>query len=266
MKAIRCAQFSCLVAALIPCSLAVAQEKPEEPGKGMLMKFDSLKDSAVLDQAGQQIGEVSDVVVNASDGKFRYAAVKPGEFVNRGEELVAVPWGLFAPEQQEGKMSLTFQADEAVLKEAPGFTENQKWPDAPEESFWKEVTGKSSKDTAGGQGMRVSNVAGAKVKSTKGKDIGEVDAVVVDLAENKVAYATVGVGGFLGIGETNVAVPLEAMELAEPKSKDGDKYFQLKFSEEKVKDAPRVAGDAADENLQRRMKRFFNVPQDEKKK
>ena len=54
----------------------------------------------------------------------------------------------------------------------------------------------------------IGDLLGRNVLAAGGEDIGEVDEFV---RMNDRLYAVVGVGGFLGIGERNVAVPLERM-------------------------------------------------------
>ena len=45
----------------------------------------------------------------------------------------------------------------------------------------------------------------------------------------------VGVGGFLGVGEKNVAVPFQALKVAE---KDGKRYLVLDTTKEALQTAP----------------------------
>jgi sporulation protein YlmC with PRC-barrel domain len=54
--------------------------------------------------------------------------------------------------------------------------------------------------------MRVMDLVGTNVFGANGDDVGEVDNVVL---KNGRLAAIVGVGGFLGLGEHDVAVPLE---------------------------------------------------------
>lgn len=56
-----------------------------------------------------------------------------------------------------------------------------------------------------------SQVRGATVRTSDGREAGEIDRLVVDVERGKVAYALVAKGGFLGIGEEWRAVPLAAL-------------------------------------------------------
>jgi sporulation protein YlmC with PRC-barrel domain len=48
---------------------------------------------------------------------------------------------------------------------------------------------------------------GARIKNADNKDIGEIDALIVNSADGKITHVVVGKGGIAGIGETKVVVP-----------------------------------------------------------
>jgi len=52
---------------------------------------------------------------------------------------------------------------------------------------------------------------GKNVYGADGERIGDVNDVVIDLQPGGVPVIVIGVGGFLGLGEKNVAVPLGAL-------------------------------------------------------
>lgn len=56
--------------------------------------------------------------------------------------------------------------------------------------------------------LRASNLEGMKVVDMQGKEIGEIDDIILDLNGGKVHAAVLGFGGFLGIGEKNYAFPV----------------------------------------------------------
>ncbi|SCY00209.1 PRC-barrel domain-containing protein [Microvirga guangxiensis] len=61
--------------------------------------------------------------------------------------------------------------------------------------------------------MMASDLIGTRVVSTNNESIGDINDVIMD-RNGKIMAAVVGVGGFLGIGEKDVAVPFEALEFA----------------------------------------------------
>lgn len=66
---------------------------------------------------------------------------------------------------------------------------------------------------------RASQLDGVDVYNQNNERIGEIDDVLVDKS-GKVEAVVIGVGGFLGIGERNVAVPFDALQwqMEEPRT------------------------------------------------
>jgi sporulation protein YlmC with PRC-barrel domain len=55
-------------------------------------------------------------------------------------------------------------------------------------------------------------IKGSAVRNPQGEEIGSIEDVVVDVKKGNVAFAVIGVGGFLGVGEKNVAVPWDRLQ------------------------------------------------------
>lgn len=60
---------------------------------------------------------------------------------------------------------------------------------------------------------RLSNQLDFTVWSQDGEQIGEVDDMVLDLDNTRIAYVVVGTGGFLDLGERHVLVPWDSLQL-----------------------------------------------------
>lgn len=56
------------------------------------------------------------------------------------------------------------------------------------------------------------SIKGSAVSNPQGEQVGDIQDVVVDVRKGDVAFAVVGVGGFLGVGEKNVAVPWDRLQ------------------------------------------------------
>lgn len=84
-------------------------------------------------------------------------------------------------------------------------------------------TGSSTMNQSGAQGqfmtqiqsgqIMASDLIGTRVVSANNESIGDINDVVLD-RNGQVMAAVVGVGGFLGIGEKDVAVPFNSLEFA----------------------------------------------------
>ena len=60
---------------------------------------------------------------------------------------------------------------------------------------------------------RISNLLDFRVVLQGGEDVGEVDDLVLDFTQQHVVYLVVGAGGVLGIGEKDLLIPWDAIEL-----------------------------------------------------
>jgi sporulation protein YlmC with PRC-barrel domain len=61
-------------------------------------------------------------------------------------------------------------------------------------------------------GYRASQLIGRTVHNDRGEDIGKIDDLIV--GRDKVLFAIVGVGGFLGIGQRLIAVPYASLTMS----------------------------------------------------
>jgi sporulation protein YlmC with PRC-barrel domain len=59
-----------------------------------------------------------------------------------------------------------------------------------------------------------SDLIGTRIKNAQGKDIGELDQLLIDPKDGKISHAVVGVGGFLGVGEKQLVVPWSDVKVA----------------------------------------------------
>ena len=57
------------------------------------------------------------------------------------------------------------------------------------------------------------DLIGTRIKDAQGKDIGEIDALLIDPKDGKVSHAVVGAGGLLGLGEDKVVVKWSELKM-----------------------------------------------------
>lgn len=86
------------------------------------------------------------------------------------------------------------------------------------------------KDVA--RGYRASELTGRDVKNSLGETIGSVDDLIVD--REKVLFAILQIGGFLGIGGFLVAIPYDSLEI----SADGSTIVLSAGSKEDLQKLP----------------------------
>ena len=81
---------------------------------------------------------------------------------------------------------------------------------APAKDTWSSRTA-----WANAEGLYESKqIIGTRIKGADGKDLGEIDQLMIDPKDGKIAYAVVGLGGFAGIGERHVVVPWSDVKLS----------------------------------------------------
>jgi len=66
-------------------------------------------------------------------------------------------------------------------------------------------------DTAQTVAGRDDDIRRRDVKDQDGNDLGKIDDLLIDQEENKVRFLLVASGGFLGIGERNSFIPVDAI-------------------------------------------------------
>ena len=87
---------------------------------------------------------------------------------------------------------------------------------------------------------RGSKLIGATVYGPDNASIGNINDVLIG-NDGKIRAVVIGVGGFLGVGEKNVAVPLDALNISrKPDSSSIDK-ITVSYSKDELKSAPTFA-------------------------
>jgi len=96
--------------------------------------------------------------------------------------------------------------------------------------------------TAHGNEMRASKLIGTTVKNDANESIGSINEIVLG-KDGKVAAVVIGVGGFLGMGEREVAVNFDALRVAQ--DANNRTVVSLDATKDTLKAAPewRWAGD-----------------------
>jgi sporulation protein YlmC with PRC-barrel domain len=82
--------------------------------------------------------------------------------------------------------------------------------------------------------LPISDYYNQSVYDNQDNKIGDVNDLLVD-RDGKINAVIVGVGGFLGAGEKNVAVPFSALKVTD---KNGKRYLVLDTSKQALENAP----------------------------
>ncbi len=152
--------------------------------KGQLVRSDKLLGATVYDASGKDIGEIRDVVFDENKGGMSRAVLSIGDYLGIGnDQLTPVEWNkMSVTRQSDDTMKFAVTAGKAQLKNERSFSENN-WPDFT--NGWK------NEKTAGVKLVRMSEVKNAKLFNQSGNQIGDIQNLMLDTQNGKVAYAVV---------------------------------------------------------------------------
>ena len=83
------------------------------------------------------------------------------------------------------------------------------------------------------------DINGTEVYGQDGKNLGEIDHLIIDKGSGRVAYAVMSFGGLLGLGHSHYPIPWGA--LTYDRSLGG---FRTNITEQQLKDAPQFSDDS----------------------
>ncbi|MEQ6250714.1 PRC-barrel domain-containing protein [Sulfitobacter sp. HNIBRBA3233] len=100
------------------------------------------------------------------------------------------------------------------------------------------------------------NVSGTEVYC-EGESIGTIDHLLIDKTSGKIAYAIMGFGGFLGMGEDHLPIPWDKLTFDTERE-----CYVTDLTEEEVTSAPeRHDNWYGDRDWERRTHEHYGVPQ-----
>ena len=91
-------------------------------------------------------------------------------------------------------------------------------------------------ESASGRVISASMVQGTPVCNAEGKKLGTVEDIMIDKLSGQVRYAVLGFGGFLGMGEKDVALPLSKINVT--KDENNAMKLTIQASREELDAAP----------------------------
>lgn len=86
----------------------------------------TLSGDKVVNTQGEDLGKITDFMVDVRDGHISYAVLSFGGFLGMGDKLFAVPWNALTLDQEQQCFVLSTSKER--LEKAPGFPKDS-WPD-----------------------------------------------------------------------------------------------------------------------------------------
>jgi uncharacterized protein YjbJ (UPF0337 family)/sporulation protein YlmC with PRC-barrel domain len=91
-----------------------------------VMPVGTLTGYRVINPAGDDLGQIEDIVIDMESGRITYAVLSFGGFLGFGDKFFAIPWEVLRPSSTEEAFIL--HTDREALANAPGFDKNH-WPE-----------------------------------------------------------------------------------------------------------------------------------------
>jgi len=241
------------------------QEKVQLPLPALTRASETLgaKVMTGIQEKADAIGELEDMIVNASNGQAIFGVVSTGGFLGMGETLTAVPCELLVWRQRPGsdKPILVLETTKQKLTSAPKFEVAKLEHCLTDESWRKETSAafgtfpKVEKVArvadASGTNLKVgtykmaSTLRGAAVRGGTDK-LGSADDLILDRAHHTVTYVIVD----------DRPIPWNVLSI-----RDGDLYVMK--TKDEFKSAPKLEKDAVarlgNEEFCARVKAFYTA-------
>lgn len=84
--------------------------KGEGPGPEV-MAADTLEGDTVVNQSGDKLGEITDIMIDVPSGRVAYAVLSCGGFMGIGDKLFAIPWGALTLDATQKQFVLNIAKD-----------------------------------------------------------------------------------------------------------------------------------------------------------
>ncbi|MBA3312418.1 MAG: PRC-barrel domain-containing protein [Planctomycetota bacterium] len=221
------------------------EQAEKQATKGQLHEVDDLVGAKIRNAKGEDLGEVEEMVVDVNDGSIRYAVVSYGGFLNLGDKLFAVPLKAMTLRNNEDNESFFIvDIDQQRLEDSKGFDDDH-WPNFADKSFTASVNTtygiEDQAESSGKQGAlyKLSTFDGVNVRDQGNKELGEIERILIDAEQAKVAYLALEVkeegANAQRDGDALLLVPMNQFTL---KTQDDDTFLQVSAAADKLRGAP----------------------------
>lgn len=101
-----------------------------------VMSASTLIGDKVVNEAGEDIGKIEEIMLHVPSGRIAYAVLSFGGFLGLADKLFAIPWGAFKLDEDNKRFILGIEKEK--LQKAPGFDKDN-WPDMADPKWSQEV-------------------------------------------------------------------------------------------------------------------------------
>src|SRR5512135_3512990 len=101
-----------------------------------VMSASSLTGDGVVNELGEDLGKIEEIMIHIDSGKIAYAVLSFGGFLGMGDKLFAIPWEALTLD--EDKKEFIIDVEKEKLENAPGFDKDN-WPDMADRKWGSEI-------------------------------------------------------------------------------------------------------------------------------
>lgn len=190
-----------------------------------VMRADAVLNRDVTSPTGDDLGVLEDMIVDLDDGQLVYAVLDLSGIFDLDGQYRVVPANSLALDSAVGAALLA--VDRNALEESPVLDSSKlaEFVDAGWQTrfqeYWQDwvmppgVETSESPEDVNVQVIpgfaTVDTVKEYTVQNIEGEDLGNVEELVLNLSQGKVAYAVLSFGGILGLGDKLFAVPMDLL-------------------------------------------------------
>jgi len=112
--------------------------KKTDPDKRFrtVLAASTLSGDSVRNAAGEDLGKISEIMIDIPSGRVAYAVLSFGGFLGLGDKLFAVPWNALKVDEDE--KCFIFNVDRKTIENAPGFDKDN-WPDMSDATWGSDI-------------------------------------------------------------------------------------------------------------------------------
>lgn len=205
-------------------------------------KGTDLSGTRVMNHAGEDLGKLEDLVIDADSGRVMYGVLSFGGFLGIGEKLYAIPWSCM--HLSNDRKSIVLNVDKEDLENATGFDKGN-WPNFADEQFataiykhYNQTPYWWSQRHDGGRRatpyrdrwnqrttawQKASDLSAKDVRNAQNQNLGKTSDLAIDSENGRVLYGIVSYKGKL------FAVPWNALNLTQDA-----RHFELDVDEARL--------------------------------
>lgn len=101
-----------------------------------VLSASSITGTNVKNAAGENLGDIKEVMIDTKNGTVAYAVLSFGGFLGMGDKLFAMPWDAFEVDTENEELILNVSKEK--LENAPGFDKDN-WPTTADRTYLTSV-------------------------------------------------------------------------------------------------------------------------------